>query len=139
MTQSRSVWVVSWMCLLSLTLVVVAQQPPADGRGSSRRNASVPPAAPLLDDLAVKQGKIADKYARLEQLLIRMSELEATNNPQRAALLKRAAQQSSEKLTRQQLNTLVKLLVPPDAVEASRRRTAAGRHGSQGAARFASK
>lgn len=109
-TRSPAIWVVAAMCLLSVTLVVVAQQPkPADPAPPN----SAPSEPSSLDAIAVEQGKIADKYARLEQLLIRMSELEATSNPQRAALLKRAAQQSSDKLTRQQLNTLVKLLVPP--------------------------
>lgn len=107
-TPSRSVYAVAGMLLLALTWMAVAQQPaaaPAEGATGK--------APTSLENLAIEQGKIADKYARLEQLLIRMSELEAATNPQRAALLKRAAQQSSEKLTRQQLNALVKLLAPP--------------------------
>jgi hypothetical protein len=108
-TPRGPVVVVAAMGLLSLTLMAVAQ-PPASNPSEPTPNPKTPTS---LDNLSVEQGKIADKYARLEQLLIRMSELEASNNPQRAALLKRAAQQSSEKLTRQQLNTLIKLLSPP--------------------------
>lgn len=109
MPRSRSVWMVTAMCLFSVTWMVIAQQP----AGGESPQTDAPKPVTSLDELSVKQGQIADKYARLEQLLIRMSELEAINNPQRAALLKRAAQQSSNKLTRQQLSTLVKLLSPP--------------------------
>jgi hypothetical protein len=63
--------------------------------------------------LAVEQGRVADKYARLEKLMIRMSEIEAATNPQRAALLRRAVRQSSERLTRQHLNTITQFLAPP--------------------------
>jgi hypothetical protein len=66
-----------------------------------------------IERLSLDQSRIADNYSRLEQTIIRMAEIEATSNPQRAALLKRAVQQSSERLTRTQLNTVVKLLTPP--------------------------
>src|SRR5690606_25566027 len=61
-------------------------------------------------DLALRQGRIADKYARLEQLMLKMAEVDAASNPQRAALLKKAVQQSKDNLTRTQLETLVKLI-----------------------------
>ncbi len=66
-----------------------------------------------IERLSLDQSRIADNYARLEQTIIRMAEIEASTNPQRAALLKRAVQQSSERLTRMQLNAAVKLLAPP--------------------------
>ena len=66
-----------------------------------------------IERLSLDQSRIADNYARLEQTIIRMAEIEASTNPQRAALLKRAVQQSSERLTRMQLNAVVKLLAPP--------------------------
>ena len=61
-------------------------------------------------ELALRQGRIADKYARLEQLMLKMAEVDAGTNPQRAALLKRAVQQSKENLTRTQLESIVKRL-----------------------------
>ena len=62
------------------------------------------------DELALEQSRVADKYAKLEQLMLKMSELEGLTNPKRAQLLTRAVEQSKEKLTRAQLDTLVKLL-----------------------------
>ena len=63
----------------------------------------------------------------MEQLILRMAEIEALTNPQRAALLKRAAQQSSERRTKKQLGDTVALLVPPAklkrAIPPSRSRT----------------
>ena len=74
-----------------------AQEPGSSAGGSS-------------SELALRQGRIADKYARLEQLMLKMAEVDAATNPKRAALLKQAVQQSKEKLTRTQLETVVKLL-----------------------------
>ena len=65
------------------------------------------------EELALEQSRIADNYSRLEQLMIRMAEAEGANNPQRAALLKQAVQQSATRLTRGQLNAVADLLKPP--------------------------
>jgi len=65
------------------------------------------------EQLALAQSRIADNYARLEQLMIRRAEAESANNPQRAALLKQAVQQSATRLTRGQLNSVADLLKPP--------------------------
>ena len=62
------------------------------------------------DELALKQGQLADKYARLEDLLFKLSALEQSTNPRRAALLQRAIQQSKDKLTKSQLDTVSRLL-----------------------------
>ncbi len=45
--------------------------------------------------------------------MLRLAEFDAANNPQRAALLKRAAQQSATRLTRNQLVEVSRLLTPP--------------------------
>src|SRR3954466_11072577 len=62
------------------------------------------------DELALEQSRVADKYAKLEQLMLKMAELEGQTNPKRAQLLTRAVEQSKERLTKPQLDTLVKLL-----------------------------
>ncbi len=62
------------------------------------------------DELALSQGQLADKYTRLEELLFKMASLEAATNPRRAALLTRAVEQSKERLTKTQLETIAKLL-----------------------------
>lgn len=61
-------------------------------------------------ELALRQGRIADKYARLEQLMLKMAEVDVATNPKRAALLKQAVQQSKDNLTRAQLESIVQLL-----------------------------
>ena len=66
-----------------------------------------------IDELQRKATMIAASYDKLEQLILRMAEIEGLTNPQRAALLKRAAQQSSERRTKRQLTDTVTLLVPP--------------------------
>src|SRR5688500_12045474 len=79
---------------------------------------AVPPTAPApadagpvtSDELALDQGQLADKYVRLEQLLLKMYDLEAASNPKRAALLQQAAKQSTERLTKTQLEAIVQLL-----------------------------
>ena len=62
------------------------------------------------DALSIEQQRIADKYKRLEDTLLRMAELTAVTDPRRAALLKKAVAQSKEKLIGLQLNALVELL-----------------------------
>ena len=47
-------------------------------------------------DLTKRQNGVADRYQRLEELLLRLAEMEASENPERAALLRRAAKQSSD-------------------------------------------
>ena len=60
--------------------------------------------------LAEQQAQLADKYRRLEDLIFKMADFEATSNPRRAALLKQAYKQSKDRLTHSQLNGLAKLL-----------------------------
>ena len=62
------------------------------------------------DALSIEQQRIADKYKRLEDTLLRMAELTAVTDPRRAALLKKAVAQSKKELIGLQLNALVKLL-----------------------------
>jgi len=64
--------------------------------------------------LALQQTGLADRYARLEKLLFDLSALEAAENPRRAALLRQAFQQSADKLTKRQLDTVAQLLVRRD-------------------------
>ena len=46
--------------------------------------------------LAQRQSGVAQRYQRLEELLLRLADVEATENPERAALLRRAARQSRD-------------------------------------------
>lgn len=112
----------TWGCLLaallpcalaSLSLAQDAGPPtpaeiPAGTPAESPDNPAVPPGGAA--ELAVRQSHVADKYARLEKLLFDLSAIEAAENPRRAALLKRAFQQSADSLTRKQLETITELL-----------------------------
>ncbi|MFP6587603.1 MAG: hypothetical protein VB814_08155, partial [Pirellulaceae bacterium] len=60
--------------------------------------------------LALSQSQIAERYKRIEELILRMAEFEAANNPKRAALLRQAYKQSRDNLTATQLQTIVRLL-----------------------------
>ena len=95
-----------WACAGSIAL---AQEttPPANTPPANAPAASGPTSE---DELALEQGRVADKYQRLEELLMKMAELEGATNPKRAALLTRAVEQSKERLTKTQLEAVVKLL-----------------------------
>ena len=54
-------------------------------------------------ELSKRQQGVANRFERLEELLLRLAEMEATENPERAALLRRAAKQSSKKFVLSQL------------------------------------
>lgn len=60
--------------------------------------------------LATVQGKLSEKYTRLETLMLRAAEFDAGNNPRRSALLRQALAQSKDKHVRLQFETLVELL-----------------------------
>lgn len=62
------------------------------------------------DDLSRRQERIASKYAQLEELMLKMAQLEAAQNPRRAALLNQAIAASKEKRTKLQLETIADLL-----------------------------
>ena len=60
--------------------------------------------------LAVDQGRLAARYRRLEQVLLRLAELTAGRNPRRAALLRQAIAQSKERDLPLRFETVVGLL-----------------------------
>ncbi len=62
------------------------------------------------DKLAVKEQRVAQRYKHLEDVLLRMAELSAANDPRRAALLKKVVAQSKDQLIAVRLDRLVDLL-----------------------------
>ena len=60
-------------------------------------------------DLALKQSQLADKYRRLETLMLKMAEYDASNNPRRAALLKQTLAKGKEFQIAPQLDELIRL------------------------------
>ncbi len=57
------------------------------------------------DDTPISQRQtgVAERYARLEELLLRLADMESAENPERSALLRRAARQSSDKFVLERL------------------------------------
>jgi hypothetical protein len=72
------------MIAVSLTSVANAQQPATPSQES-------------VQQLALQQSQLAERYRKVEDLLLRLADVEATENPERAAILRRAAKQSREK------------------------------------------
>src|SRR5437667_11261055 len=93
--------------LAGLLLFAVAGTAPAQDAAPA-----VPAPAPsgptAADEFALDQSHIADKYVKLEQLMLKMAELEGLTNPKRAQLLTRAVQQSKEPPTKTPPGTLDK-------------------------------
>ena len=55
------------------------------------------------DALSQRQTGVADRYQRLEELLLRLADVESSENPERSALLRRAARQSRDKFVLEKL------------------------------------
>lgn len=68
--------------------------------------------------LAEKQREVAKKYERLEQILLRMSELSAASDPRRAALLTKAVAESKERLIGVQFASLIDQLAKDELSKA---------------------
>jgi len=84
-----------------------AEAPPASADAPSGDPSD---AAAADAELALTQNQIRDKFERLEEVLQRMAELTAANDPQRAALLRKALQQGKDDLILTQMGRLVELL-----------------------------
>ena len=57
------------------------------------------------EGLTQRQAGVTERYQRLEELLLRLADMEAAENPERSALLKRAARQSRDKFVLEKLRT----------------------------------
>lgn len=105
--------------------VAIAQPPPVDPPGPSSQPSESAPAdisaakpknvpAPATskpgDDLSVEQGRLADRYKRLEEVVGRLAELSATSDPRRAKLLRETIAQSREQDINVRFESIVKLL-----------------------------
>lgn len=97
--------------LLLLALPTMAQSENGDkAKPSVDAKTAKEPGAGSADKLSVEQRRIAEKYKHLEEVLLRMAELNAAGDPRRAALLRKAVAQSKEQLIGVRLETLVGLL-----------------------------
>jgi len=87
------------LCLAAIA-PLHAQQPAPDPK----------PDVGTSEPLATQQRQLADRFKRLEEVLLRMAELSGATDPRRATLLKKAVAQSKERLIALQFEQLVKLL-----------------------------
>jgi hypothetical protein len=108
MNSAHRIWVVASLLAVLMSGIALAQDSAPSTTPAAPKPAEAGPTTG--DELALDQGQVADKYKRLEELMMKMAELEGASNPKRAALLTRAVEQSKERLTKTQLESIVKLL-----------------------------
>jgi hypothetical protein len=77
--------------------------------------------------LALDEQRLAERYKHLEDVLLRMAELNAATDPRRAALLKKAVAQSKEQLITVRFDQLVELLGKDQLSKALENQTEVGR------------
>ncbi len=91
------VGVKAWLSMFIVTVSLSAvAQTPTEPAPAAAQNVSPPP-------LASEQKKVAERFSRLEALLLRSADLEAGENPARAALLQQAVQLSKQAELTEQL------------------------------------
>jgi hypothetical protein len=104
----------SSVCKAALVAAAIASAWLRADRATAAPNAPARPAKPSAagpaDKLAVEEQQVAQRYKHLEDVLLRMAELSAANDPRRAALLKKAVAQSKDQLIAVRLDRLVELL-----------------------------
>ena len=81
------------ICLLQSLSIAQSPQPNTDKSNTDKPT----------DQLKQQQSQLATQYANLEEVFLRMSEIEAATNPTRAGLLMQAAQMSKQLATQQRM------------------------------------
>ena len=89
--------------------------------------AQVSPAVADNVELSQRQAGISQRYQKLEELLLRLADMEAAENPERAALLRRAARQSRDKFILQKLKTATESLKTEEFQQAVENQESAGK------------
>jgi hypothetical protein len=106
-TPLRRLMILGWAALALLTgASLPAAQSQPDRAEPSPKSVEAGPA----QSLAAQEKQIAEKFKHLEEVLLRMAELNAAADPRRAVLLRKAVEQSKEQLIAVRLERLVELL-----------------------------
>jgi hypothetical protein len=107
---------IAWAMLALFALASAAIAQPVKDKDADKDKATVAKktakesdASPT-DKLSGEERRLAEKYKHLEEVLLRMAELNAANDPRRAALLKKAVAQSKDELIAVRFERLVDLL-----------------------------
>ena len=104
MSMNRHLYIVG--VVLAFASVARSQEAPAESE-TSPTEAATPAAS---DELSVEQARLADRFKRLEEVVGRLAELSASNDPRRARLLREAIAQSREQDINVRFESIVKLL-----------------------------
>jgi hypothetical protein len=102
MKRDRNVLV--FALLLSIVWSADAQEPALKEAASSEGGAAD------RDELSVEQGRLADRYQRLEEVLGQLAEFSAATDPNRARVLREAIARSREQDINVRFESIVKLL-----------------------------
>lgn len=89
------------------------QVDPSDSDSATGAAVVDPDAAPpsgSRDDLSIEQGRLADRYRRLEEVMGRLAELSSGTDPRRAKLLREAIAKSREEDISVRFESVIKLL-----------------------------
>jgi hypothetical protein len=112
---------IAFAIILTCSTVALSQQQDASREKSPAAPAVQPAKAPSTapagkstpaasDQLSVDQGRLADRFKRLEEVIGRLAELSASSDPRRAKLLREAIAQSREQDINTRFESIVKLL-----------------------------
>lgn len=130
MKNCRTTWILGGLIVLgSLSIATAAEDPPAaapaspaaaDKPAAAEAEPGKSPAPPVPQgdaeqlpaaaQLSLEQEQIAERYRRFEELLLRMAELTAAEDPDRAALLRQTVARSKERLVGMQFERIIELL-----------------------------
>jgi hypothetical protein len=78
-------------------------------------------------ELSQRQAGVTERYQKLEELLLRLADMEAAENPERSALLRRAARQSRDKFVLEKLRTATESLRTEEFQQAVENQESAGK------------
>jgi hypothetical protein len=105
------IYVVALAVLIPLPSASAADTPSkSEPSKTAPAKAAKAPDASSADKLSLEERRLAEKYKHLEDVLLRMAELNAATDPRRAALLKKAVAQSKDQLISVRFERLVELL-----------------------------
>ena len=101
------------VCVFLCGLIFAATWPSLpDAEAQDGQPAETPPAAEsaekadtptAMDELTARQSRVADRFARLESLMLKRAEIDNFTNPRRAKVLREAISTSKERHIRLQL------------------------------------
>ena len=96
--------------VIAVFAVALAAMPLASAAEAATKPGASAVEPSTADRLAMEEQQVADKYKHLEEVLLRMAELNGATDPRRAALLRKVVAQSRERLVGVQFETVVELL-----------------------------